>query len=373
MAQGKVTITSISKLNGWLWDTTCVGFGARRQTNGLFYYVRYRHGGTQTVRSIGRHGAPWTPDTARTKAKELLGVVAGGRDPFAVTASGDSFGVVMERYLERRESSLRPKSFLEISRYLRVGAAPLHALPLGEINRRRVALLLGEIEDASGGVSRNRARSALSAFFAWAIREGYVDVNPVSGTGRADEGGSRERILSEEEIRALWCGLEQTAFDDVVRLLLLTGQRRMEIGALRWAEVDLAGNAILLPAERTKNHRAHTLPLSQQARAIIEGQSRRNSTDFVFGENGMLDWDRGKIALDARVGIAPWKIHDLRRTCATGMSEIGLLPHIVEAVLNHQSGHKSGVAGIYNRARYADEMRTALQRWADHVERLTTE
>src|SRR6516165_915326 len=113
MAQGKVTITAITKLNGWLWDTTCVGFGARRQTNGLFYYVRYRHGGQQTLRSIGRHGAPWTPDTARAKARELLGVVAGGNDPFGLTVVGDAFGVVVDRYLERKRGSLKPKSFAE--------------------------------------------------------------------------------------------------------------------------------------------------------------------------------------------------------------------------------------------------------------------
>jgi len=128
MATGKVTVTSLRELQGWLWDTTCVGFGARRQTNGLFYYVRYRHGGQQTLRSIGRHGAPWTPDTARARARELLGVVAGGNDPFAVALGGDAFGLLVDGYLERKRGSLKPKSFAEATRYLRVLSAPLAKL-----------------------------------------------------------------------------------------------------------------------------------------------------------------------------------------------------------------------------------------------------
>ena len=159
MAVGKVTISSISKLRGWLWDTHCVGFGARRQTNGVFYYIRYRHNGAQIVKSLGRHG-PLTPDTARTKARQLLGMVAGGTDPFAQALSGEGFGAALDRYLDRRRASLKPNSFSETERYLRQSAAPLHRLRLGEIDRRKVAALLGEIETGSGSVSRNRARSA---------------------------------------------------------------------------------------------------------------------------------------------------------------------------------------------------------------------
>ena len=129
---------------------------------------------------------------------------------------------------------------------------------------------------------------------------------------------------------------------------------------------------ITLPPDRTKNGRQHDLPLSRQALAIIERQPRRNSSDLVFGERG-FDWAVGKAKLDQRLVIAPWRLHDLRRTCATGMAELGVQPHIIEAVLNHVSGHKSRVAGIYNRAKYADEMRSALQRWADHVEALVVE
>ena len=113
------------------------------------------------------------------------------------------------------------------------------------------------------------------------------------------------------------------------------------------------------------------MPLSAQALAILARQPRRNATDFLFGERGFNDWAVAKAKLDQRAGIADWHLHDLRRSCATQMAELGVLPHIVEAVLNHQSGHKASVAGIYNRAKYTDEMRAALQRWGDYVDQIT--
>jgi integrase len=366
LAVGKVTISSIAKLKGYLWDTHCTGFGARRQTNGVFYYVRYRHNGMQTVKSLGRHG-PLTPDTARAKAKQLLGTVAGGTDPFAQSLSGEGFATAVDRYLERKRPVLRAGSFQGAERYLRSYTVPLHSLRLSQIDRRKIAALLGDVEASSGPASRNRMRSSLSAFFAWAIAEGLLDTNPVTGTAKAEEGGSRERVLTRDEIVALWRGLGEDPFSEIVRLLLLLGQRRDEIGELQWGEIDLARKQIILPASRTKNSREHILPLSGQALAVLERLPRRNSSGFLFGERGFNNWSCAKSALDERLGIAPWRLHDLRRTCATGMAELGVQPHIIEAVLNHVSGHKAGVAGIYNRAKYADEMRDALQRWADHL------
>jgi len=112
--------------------------------------------------------------------------------------------------------------------------------------------------------------------------------------------------------------------------------------------------------------------LSAQAVAIIERTPRRNSSDFLFSDkSGFKDWGGAKVKLDQRAGIAAWTLHDLRRTCATMLGELGVLPHITEAVLNHYSGHRSGVAGVYQRAKYADEMRSALQRWADHLDKVT--
>jgi integrase len=192
----------------------------------------------------------------------------------------------------------------------------------------------------------------------------------VQGTGKADEGNSRERVLTQEELRQLWHSLGDDAFSDVVRLLLLTGQRRTEIGKLAWAEVDLAQKQIILPASRVKNGREHCIPLSAQALAILQRQPQR--WEFVFGErDGYTNWADAKAALDERVGIAPWRLHDLRRSAATYMAEIGVLPHVIEQALNHVSGAKAGVAGVYNRSKMTDAVREGLQRWADAVERIT--
>jgi integrase len=177
-------------------------------------------------------------------------------------------------------------------------------------------------------------------------------------------------VLTHDELRKLWRSLGDDRFGNIVRLLLLTGARRAEIGMLQWSEVDLARKMIVLAPARTKNGRQHELPLSTQALAILARQPHRNSSDFLFGERGFNVFGRAKQGLDQRVPIADWRLHDLRRSCATGMAELGIQPWYVEAVLNHQSGHKQGVAGTYNRAKHADDMRDALQRWADHIDKI---
>jgi integrase len=206
----------------------------------------------------------------------------------------------------------------------------------------------------------------LSAFYAWTIQEGLIDgVNPVAGTGKVSEGGSRERVLTQDELRQLWQGLGGDNFSNIVRLLLLTGMRRNEVGKLSWSEIDLAKKQITLPPSRVKNGREFTLPLSAQAQAILERIPRRNSTEFVFGERGFNDGGTAKARLDARVGIADWHLHDLRRTAATMMAELGVMPNVIELAINHVSGHKAGVAGIYNRSTMTDAVREGLQRYAD--------
>jgi integrase len=203
---------------------------------------------------------------------------------------------------------------------------------------------------------------ALSGLYSWAIREGLADLNPVQGTNRPVL-RARDRVLTKDELTTLWRGLDGRVFDDFVRLLILTGQRRNEIGHLRWSEI--VDESIVLSPDRTKNARAHIVPLSPLAAEIIDRQPRLGERVFSG-----IDYGRGKQAIDARVNLPGWVLHDLRRSVATGMAELGVLPHIIETVLNHVSGHKASVAGIYNRARYADEVRAALTKWSDYVEAL---
>src|SRR5262249_8868300 len=342
---GKITKTTVERLplNAVLWDQSIVGFGARRQRRHFHYLLRYRLNGHQRFHTIGRHGT-WTPDTARTEAKRLLGLVASKVDPASERVRpAETLGAEIERYLERKRPSLKPRTILEVERHLLVHAKPLHNMRLADIDRRTIALRLAEIESGSGPGARNRVRSSLSAFFTFAIREGLLDANPVTGTGKADEGPSRDRTLTEAELAAVLNALDTDPFGDIIRLLVLTGQRREEIGALRWSEVDFERGLIVLPPERSKNNRQHELPISTQIRAILERQPRRN--EWVFGRR-WTSWSRHKAILDKRLDgvVGAYRLHDLRRTAATHMAEIGVLPHIIEAVLNHVSGHKGGIA-----------------------------
>src|SRR5262249_38199711 len=295
------------------------------------------------------------------------------------------------RYLTKRKEKMKPRSFIEVERHLTKDAKPLAKAKLAEINRRQVAVLLAEIETNSGPVARNRVRSSISAFFSWAIKEGLAEFNPVAGTAKADEGGPRERVLSPAELAAIWRCLGEDRYSDIVRLLILTAQRREQIGALRLSEVDFERGLLVFPAMRTKNRRQHELPMSSTVRSILHrringasgvsngkhrGTATAKHTDDggVFGEGGFAGgWGYCKAALDRRIALTkPWRLHDLRRTAATMMAENGTLPHICEAILNHVSGHKAGVAGIYNRAKYIEEMREALVKWSGYVERITS-
>jgi integrase len=354
--------------NTVVWDKEIKGFGVRRQTDGAFYILRYRHKGKQRQITIGRHGSPWTVETARRKAISLLGGIVEGSDPLAEREAmvPETLGPTIERYLSRKKPDLKPRAFVEVERHLARQSSSLHSLALTDVDRRTIAQLLGEIEEGSGPVARNAVRASLSAFWTWAIREGLTEVNPVSGTGKAAQ-TSRDRVLSEGELRTIWHALGDDAFGDIIRLLILTGQRRQEIGGLRW--VEIAGDSIILPPERTKNSRRHELPLSPQAARIIARQPR--SGEYVFGD--FMNWHYPKTVLDRRCGLPHWTLHDLRRTAATMMHDrLDILPHVVEAILNHVSGHKAGVAGVYNRAKYLSPMRDALVRWANHVERIVT-
>jgi integrase len=246
-----------------------------------------------------------------------------------------------------------------------VNCAALRGLSALKLSRRDIANHLSAVEAEKGPVTAARVRTALSACFNWAIREGYeIPSNPVAGTNRPPEPPSRSRVLTDAELAQLWHALPEGPFGDIIRLLILTGQRREEIGGLRWDEVGPA--ELTLPPERTKNRRTHTIPLAPTAAAILARQARLGQ--WVFGPGGSrryATWTHPKAALPALA--APWRIHDIRRSVATGMAELGVLPHVIEAVLNHVSGSRAGVAGIYNRARYSEEMRTALERWSEHV------
>jgi integrase len=243
----------------------------------------------------------------------------------------------------------------------------LHGLPLHKVTRKDIAAHL-----SGPPVAAARARSRLMEFFGWAMKQGLVEANPVIGTGIPDEHVKpRERVLSEAELVKVWQASGDDAYGTIVKLLILTGCRRQEVGSMQWRELDHQRGVWTIAAERTKNGRAHTLPLPPMAWEIIATVPRWRDGTFLFGKRaGFSPWPVCKRALDQRAGVRGWVIHDLRRTTATGMAEAGILPHVVESALNHVSGHKAGIGGVYNKARYSEQVKAALTLWADHVRSL---
>ena len=303
--------------------------------------------------------------------------------------AAETFETVSKLYLATIQKRLRVRSFIEVTRHIEKYWAPFARTSIHHINRRTVALRVTEIASKSGPIAANRARSTLSAMFGWAMREGIVDANPVIGTNKAAEEASRERVLSSWELADIWAACREDGYGRMVRLLMLTGQRRQEVGGMGWGR-DRSRSWNVVSARRAYEEQApaHAVPLAPIAVSILKSAPRRAGRDYVFGEGkaGSPGWARCKEALDRRIQearakvaaaageraglpqpVAVWRLHDLRRTVATGMAELGVQPHIIEAVLNHRSGHKGGVAGVYNRATYGREVGVALALWADHL------
>lgn len=376
----KLTQASIAKLpsdkpDAVYYDDELDGFGVRIRAGGSRnFIVRYRLGGLERRHTVGPVSV-LSVEEARKKARKVLVAVDEGRDPTAEKATKRAsasllFSSVAADYLEARRSAMKPRTLVESTRYLNRDWKPLHGLPLGTVSRAVVSSHLREIAK-KGGPTANRARSVLSAMYAWAIGEGLCETNPVGGTNKPDERRSRDRVLSDPELAAIWNAATDSDFGRIVKLLMLTAQRRNEIGELRWSEIDMTAATITLPAERTKNGRAHAVPLSADALNILRATPHRNERDLVFGDGvgGFAGWSAAKARMDEKLGdaVKPWTLHDLRRTGATRMADSGVQPHVIEAVINHVSGHKGGVAGIYNRSMYEPEKRAALDTLATYI------
>ena len=347
-----------------VFDDDVPGFGLRLRASGQRTWVyQYKIGGRTRRLVLGRATAI-KPARAREIASELHAKVRLGGDPASerrekIQQALNTFGSLAGRFLDQYRARAHTKD--DVSRHLRKYAAPLHPMPVDAITLRDVADLLSKIDKASGAVTANRVRASLSTCFSWAMREGLALSNPTVNTNKREE-RARDRVLSAGELRRIWNAASDGTYGAIIKLLILTGQRRSEIAELRWAEINLEAGAITLPAARTKNKRPHVVPLGPTALALLKGLPRTREHIFDF-----CSWSYAKRLLDERSGVSGWVIHDMRRTVATGMADIGIQPHIIEAVLNHVSGHKGGIAGVYNRANYAAEKAAALTRWDEHV------
>ena len=342
--------------------------------------VRYRHQGQPRKHTIGSFP---TVDlkTARLLGGKALRAAAEGRDPGrekmqSRAAKADSIDRVVEDFLERHvRRSNRPRSAQETERLLR-----LHVLPrwrgrtVHEITRRDVLDVLDRVVDGGAPIAANRTLAAVRKFFNWCVARDILSASPCAGVKPPTAERSRDRVLSDDELRLVWQAADQVGwpFGPLVKLLALTGQRRDEVGRMQWSELDLDKQLWTLPAERVKNNQPHHVPLSDAALAVLKGAPQIVGSPFVFTTNGIAPssaYSKNKRRLDALLpaDMSAWRLHDLRRTAASGMARLGINLPVIEKVLNHASGSFAGIVGVYQRHSFADEKRAALQSWGNFI------
>lgn len=387
-----------------LWDPAFAGFGLRVYSTGhrAFIYQYRPRASRRTVRMtiapvVLADGAPPASDQlrrARAKAFEYQAEVAEGGDPKArleqaTAPGGDSWALALADYAahhrraaRRAESTIRQLEKVFGLRPETQGgqidpaAAVLAATPPDLVTKGQLLRRLDRIAAERGPVAANRRQAYARAFLRWLEERERIPVNILLRTRRvAVENPPRDRVLNDGELarvmRATGEGgaLAGSHFAAIVRQLLFTGQRLREIAELSWTEVDRQGQALLLPSERVKNKHGHRVPLSPQAWAELE--ARPVDGFYVYpgrgGGHAFAQFRHWKGKLDATIRIQAWRLHDLRRTYATGLYRLGCSRELVEAALNHRSGVLSGVAGVYARHDYQDEIRAASAQWAEQL------
>jgi integrase len=366
------------------FDEGSAGFFLRTYKSGApaVFGVKYSVGGRQRRMNLGPATASnWQTmrDLAATvRAKAKLGQdTLGEQQEERARPKAPTFANLIQPYLKVREEGkdgemkLRARSLYITGLYLNLHWKALHGRPVDAISRDDIEPLIDDMAEVRGKTTADRARTVLSTFFSWAIGKRYIAANPTINIKDRASGGSRERVLSEEEIVGVWnAASDAHDFGKVVRLLLLTGCRKMEIVGLLWPEIDFDRRQIELSGERTKNKRAHVVQLSDQALNILKSCHAIAGHDRLFVS---FSASRYKDDLDARLpeDMPHWTLHDLRRTFVTHMAENGFAqPHIIEACINHTGPAKAAIAGVYNKATYANEKRQAFDLWGRFIEDL---
>jgi integrase len=396
------------------WDLLTPGFGLRISFGGTRTWMvqtRVLRQGTwkQTRRVLGRYPDMSLAD-ARSAAREAMTLVANGDDPKNMVKAkrerleGDSrntFSAMvldfMTKYVQRK--GLAPSTAADYRNALQGRyTSKWDERPITSLARSDVHSMLDEIIDLGFPIQANKSLVYLNTFFGWCVERGILDHSPSANVKKPSKPNSRERALDPNEIAEVWAAFtaEGGVFGPMLKLMLLTGQRRDEVAGLRWDELKLDGESPVweLPGERTKNSLPNLVPLPPQAvfllsninRVSFHRGNRLEVSPFVFTTTGtthVSGYSRTKARIDKWISqhrkaggvddpMPTWTFHDLRRTLATRMAEdLGIPPHIIEAVLNHISGSKAGVAGVYNRALYLNEKRNAVAAWANRIDVLT--
>ena len=339
-----------------------IGVPAARKS----FVVQYKVGRQESPPRLGPRGGSRPRQGARLRPRHLgQGPIRPG--PRGRAASGaaqgreTAFGALLPRYIERQAGRLKPRSLVEARRHLEAHAKPLHGLAVESIDRRTLAILLGKIAESSGPFAANRVRASLSAFFMWLMREGITETNLVLATNKAVEAPPRDRVISDAELAQIWNALDDGPYSAIVRLLMLTGARREEIGGLNGPRSTSTAPLIVLPGARTKTGRVHRIPLVPIALATITAQPRRMNADgtprdsiFGRGDRSWKNWSASKDELDARIDppIPGWRLHDFRRSLSTALHErFDVQPHVVESASRPRGRASVGNCGRLQQGR----------------------
>jgi integrase len=388
----------------------------RQPSKAMSWAVRYRHAGQPRKLTLGSYPAIKL-EAARDLGSNALRAAAEGRDPAQekqnakveaqrkaaeeIRGQRDLFENVAREFIERyarprAAAKNRPDAWQETGRILGLKPDPEDSAKLiegggdvmpcwrgrkiHEITKRDIILLLDTVHDRAP-IMANRVLSAVRKLFNWAVARDIVAASPCAGVNAPAAENSRDRVLTDDELRLVWAAADNESwpFGPIVQLMILTGQREGEIAGMRWQELDLERKVWTLPATRVKNDELHTVPLSDAAVEIIKALPHvKTDGGFVFaGRRGkpVTSFARAKERIDYSVtkankgtALPDWVFHDIRRTVASGMAGLGIQLPVIEKVLNHKSGTFRGIVGVYQRHSFAEEKRTALAAWASHVQ-----
>lgn len=365
------------------WDTACPGFGVKVTPAGRkVFVVLYRTGGAGSrlrKYTIGPYGRV-TLHQARVSAQKVFAARLEGRDLAAEKRAArkrmtvDRVEDLLEAYITQHVSQNR--SARGTSQMLRRELASWSSRSIHEICKRDVIEVIAAVEQRGASVAANKTLKAIKTFLRWCVGRAVLDHSPAEGIPLPTKEVPRDRVLTDDELARVVIAARNIGgpYGAIVELLALTGQRREEAARCVWEEIDFHSRTWTLPNLRTKNAKPHIVHLSDQAIAVLSQAKRQGKLVFsVAGTHWFQDFSNAKRELDALSGVNGWRLHDLRRTCVSGMAGLGVAPHVADKILNHQSGSISGVAAVYQRHQFLAERKEALERWGTHVAQIVSD
>jgi integrase len=366
------------------WDAAFPGFGLKVTPKGRkVFVVLYRTGGAGSKLrkyTIGPYGRV-TLHQARVAAQKVFAAKLEGRD-LATEKRKARRRVVADRVEDLLETFIlqhvsQNRSAYEISRLLRREMGkPWSGRSIHEITKRDVVDVISAIEQRGAPGTANKTLKVIKTFLRWCVGRAVLDRSPAEGVPMPAKVVTRDRVLTDGELAQVILAARQMSgpYGGIVELLALTGQRREEVAAMTWGELDLHRRVWTLPKSRTKNAKEHAVHLSEQSMAVLLRTTVRGPFVFtVLGSKPFREFSRTKRQIDELSGVTGWRLHDLRRTCVSGMARLGVAPHVADKILNHQSGTISGVAAVYQRHEFLAERQAALDLWGAHIDQLLGE